>query len=637
MRICKIAPVLLLIVLVVFAYFPGLSGGFVFDDYQNFVLNQAVHTDELNWTSLMRAAQSSGAGPTGRPIAQITFALNYWVDGLNPWGYKLLSVLIHAFNSLLVLALVVRVVRLYDPQLSKPSVGYFGLAVALLWALHPLNVSTVLYVVQRMNLLAAMFTLLTLLCYVIFRERLSSLSPLGALSWVTGMGGLMICGIYSKENAALTPFFVLLVEYIAFGFGCANKTYQKVIRAFFLLLGFVPAFWLIGKTVFDPDWIAKMYGPKDFLLSDYLLSQGRVQWFYLRSVFIPNISELGLYHDDFLMSDSIFSPPSTLVAVVGHAVLLCTAWLARNRYRVVTFGIAWFYFGHALESTIFPLILVFEHRNYLPMVGPLIISVWAISKAQLSEKTKAAIIGFCILVMAVLTMLRAEEWGAFLGFPLRQAEKHPASVRANFDAGRTLAMLVVDHPDLRDEYATQAIHYFERAANSPIKLPEPYLAAFQLASYCEVEIPHQFFERLEKVLASEQPPNNVFYLFSGLRGLYMNQRQPLTVEQGVVLFESARGNLRLDGVSRGHMLANYALFMRDHNLDNQKAQRLAEEAVTLAPGFLDNRILAGWLSYENGETEKARVYLSEAQSLDRFGVFSVEISELRKQLYPTQL
>lgn len=625
--------VVLILVLVSAVYWPGLPGGFVFDDYQNFVLNQSVHLDELTWTGLARAAQSSGAGPTGRPVAQITFALNYWLDGLNPWGYKFLSVLIHVFNSLLVLLLVVRVARLFDPTFSKRTVTYFSLAVALIWALHPLNVSTVLYVVQRMTLLAGTFTLLTLICYVRFRERLASLQLSIIALWILGLCVLMTLGIYAKETAILTPLFVLLIEYIAFGFACENKRRQTIVRAVFISLILIPALWFVGTTLLDSRWIARMHDGRDYLLSDYLLSQARVLWFYLRSIFVPDISELGLYHDDFVMSDSILSPPSTLAAVLGHIVLICTAWLVRYRYRVITFGIAWFYFGHALESTIFPLILVFEHRNYLPSLGPLLIFVWAVSRMRINEKSKFVICGFCILVMAALTMVRAEEWGDFIGFSLRQAEKHPASVRANFDAGRTLSMLIVNHPELAPEYSHQAIHYFERAADAPLKLPEPYMALFQLASHAEVEIPDRFFERLQTVLSSEQPPNNVFYLFSGLRGLYLNERQPLSVEQGLALFESARANPRLEGASRGHMLANYALFLREQGLDNKKAQLLAEEAVTLAPGFLDNRILAGWLSYENGDIEQAKSYLAAVEVLDKFGVFSAEIKELRATLY----
>jgi len=195
-------------------------------------------------------------------------------------------------------------------------------------------------------------------------------------------------------------------------------------------------------------------------------------------------------------------------------------------------------------------------------------------------------------------------------------------------------MLIIKHPELSAEYAHQAIHYFERSADAPLKLPEPYMAVFQLASYSDIEVPDGFFERLQTVLASERPPISVFYLFSGLRGLYLNERHPLSVAQGVALFESARSNPRLEGSSRGHMLANYALFLREQGLDNKKAQLLAEEAVTLAPGFLDNRILAGWLSFENGDIELAKRYLVEAEVLDKFGVFSAEIKELKAVLYP---
>jgi protein O-mannosyl-transferase len=619
-------------VLVLAAYLPGLSGGFVFDDYQTIVHNQALDLDALTVESLARAALSSGAGPTGRPIAQISFALNRYFGGLDPWAYKFSNLLIHVLNGILVFFLASRLASLYKPDIPRRSAVGFGLALALLWALHPLNVSTVLYVVQRMTSLSATFTLLSLLVYVGFRVRLAVLSPVQVVLWLVFLVFFMLCGVYTKENAALTPYFILLVEYLVFGFKCDVLWKQRCIGGGFALIFFVPVLWMIGKIASDPEWVIRMHAGRDYLLSDYLLSQGRVLWFYLQSILVPNIAALGLHHDDFLMSRDLFSPISTAFALLGHAAMLGIAWWARKRFRVVTFGILWFYVGHLLESTIIPLILVFEHRNYLPSLGPLTILVWGIFQATVPERQKLLALALAVFVAFSLTMLRAQEWGDFLGFPLRQAEKHPNSVRANFDAGRTLGLFAAENSGLADEYGPQSMYYLQRAADAPVKLPEPYMAAFQLASFIDVPVPDDFLQRLAAVLRSEQPPNNVFYLFSGLRDLYFNERKPLSVDDGVFLFEAARENPRLLGNSRGHMLASYALFMRDHELDNHKAQMLAEEATRFAPGFLDNRILAGWLSYENGDFAKARLYLAEAEAADKFRVLESDIGKLRSAL-----
>ena len=623
------ASMLLVVILVFLAYWPGLTGWFVFDDYQNIVLNQSLLLDDITWDGLVRAALSSGAGPTGRPLAQVSFALNYYLGGIDPFGYKFVNVLIHALNGILVFILASRLALLFCPALLRRSAMKIGFALALLWALHPLNVSTVLYVVQRMTSLAATFTLLTLIGYVGFRVRLPIISLGQSIAWMTLLLFLMLCGVYTKESAALTPYFILLVEYLVFRFECNGVWRQRFLRGVFAALVFVPVGLMLVKTVSDPAWIIKMHAGRDYLLADYLLSQGRVLWFYLQSIFVPNIAELGLYHDDFVMSRGLFLPVGTALALLGHGLLLGIAWWARGRYRIVTFGILWFYVGHLLESTILPLMLVFEHRNYLPSLGPLAIAVWAASLALKSQRGRLVAIGLATAVLFSLTVIRAHEWGDLLGFSLRQAEKHPQSARANFDAGRTLGQVAADHPELVAEYGPRAMEYFERAANAQEKLPEPYMAALQLASYSDVEIPAGVLGKFAAVLREERPPNNVFYLFSGLRDIYFNPRNPITVEEGIVIFEAARENPRLQGKGRGHMLASYAMFLRDHELDNRKAQALAEEAATLAPGFLDNRILAAWLSYENGDTDRARRYLNEVEVADRFKVLTEDVRRLR--------
>lgn len=623
---------LALLALISIVYLPGLSGNFVFDDYQNVVRNQAILIDDLSTDSLLRAAHSSGAGPTGRPVAQLSFALNHYFLGDAPVGYKAANLVLHCINVLLVLLIALRAQQLTFPSRSQVQNWTAALFLAALWGLHPLNVSTVLYVVQRMTILAASFTLLTLVLYLQVRPKLGKLSPVGLFLWLAALASSSLLGVYSKENAVLIPGFVLLLEYLVFGFSHRDGRWQMAIRALFLAVFFVPACWLIGKIMADPDWLLWLHVDRDYQLADYLLTQSRVQWFYLSSIVAPNLAELGLYHDDFVMSHSLTEPASTLPALLGHVLLICLAWGLRHRCKPLSFGIAWFYVGHLIESTILGLIPVFEHRNYLPSLGPLFIVAWLLSNLKLRERLSKGVMLAVLVLFFALTAIRAQEWGDYLGFSLRQAEKHPFSVRANFDAGRTLAIISIEHPDLAPVYAGQAMKFFQRAADANVKLPEPYLAAYQLASYVPVDVPADFYSRFAQVLRNERPPNNVFYLFSDLRKLTSGERKTLNLSQVLALFEAAKQNQRLQGASRGHMLANFALLLKEQGLNRQQALSLAEEAIRYAPGFIDNRLLAAWLALEVGDADKAARFISEVENMDRFHVFTEEIAELRTHL-----
>ena len=81
---------------------------------------------------------------------------------------------------------------------------------------------------------------------------------------------------------------------------------------------------------------------------------------------LPNLAEMGLHHDDFVISKTLLSPWTTLPAIAGLLALAVGALVLRKKHPLITFGIVFFFVAHALESTIIPLEIAFEHRNYLP-------------------------------------------------------------------------------------------------------------------------------------------------------------------------------------------------------------------------------------------------------------------------------
>ena len=175
-------PILLLATAIVF--YPGLSGDFLFDDYPNIVSNPKIQISELSTASLITAAHAFDPGLYGRPLATISFALDYLQGGKHPRSYKVSNLILHLFNAGLIFLLCSQLLRL--TQAGKPLNAFAPLAIALIWAVHPLQISTVLYVVQRMEILSLSFVLLGLITYIHGRQRQKS--GKGGWAWLFASG-----------------------------------------------------------------------------------------------------------------------------------------------------------------------------------------------------------------------------------------------------------------------------------------------------------------------------------------------------------------------------------------------------------------------------------------------------------------
>ena len=452
---------LAVLALVALAYLPGLRGPFVFDDYPNIVNNPTVAVTELTPQALHAAAVSNNSGPLGRPLAALSFALDHYrAGGFYPLAFKLSNLAIHLLNVLLVYALAGRLVRLLGADEIAPAVALFC---ALLWGLHPLQLTSVLYVVQRMTSLAATFTLAAVLCWLQARERWSAggasatgrrvgkaqrahadtasgsaddastpgqnrvgtaWRPLPTLlvagdagdtasagrvgpTGVTGhastgegqtsgyaaltrpTGWLLACGVFfglgllSKENAVLLPLYLAVIELCLWRQAGTTPQPDPGRRAatwFFVVTLLAPL--LVGLALFAwrPGLLLDGYASRPFTLGQRLLTESRVLWFYVGLILLPTPARLGLYHDDIPVSTGLLEPWTTLLALDGWLVVLMAAALLRRRAPVFTFGVLWFLAGHALESTLVPLEIAHEHRNYLPGFGLLFAAVYGVAR-----------------------------------------------------------------------------------------------------------------------------------------------------------------------------------------------------------------------------------------------------------------
>jgi hypothetical protein len=221
------AGAVLCLLLTVLVYAPGLHGPVIFDDMPNIFENgrmQAV--DGFDGRKIAAATWSGDAGPLKRPVSMLTFALNYAATGADVFYFKVTNLAVHLITGLSLGYLTWLLLGAYRerqrPDLSPVRQAWLSLLVAAAWLLHPLNLSPVLHVVQRMTSLCALFTVWGLIFYLLGRERLTrhgrSLAGWSMIGF--GLFGFGALAALSKENGALLPFFMILIEALLFDFHC---------------------------------------------------------------------------------------------------------------------------------------------------------------------------------------------------------------------------------------------------------------------------------------------------------------------------------------------------------------------------------------------------------------------------------
>lgn len=460
------------------ACWAGLHGSFLFDDELNILKVEALRLDSLTAESIRQVLSSGISGPSGRPVAQLSFALNYHFSGFDPFAFKAVNLAIHIANGLLVLLLAMRLLPATSARAEERRVHLGAVLLAAMWLLHPIQLTPVLHVVQRMTSLSALFLFAALILHVQGRE---AGGRGGMLRLVLAWGLLWPLSYLCKESGALFPLFVLAWELIlrrrAFGM------LDRFARVFAVLAGLTFAAGALYAVVPAGQWLWAGYEFRTFTPVERLLTEGRVLWFYLGLVLLPRLEAFGLYHDDFAISTDLFDPWTTLPAWAGLAGLAWLAWRLRDRAPLVSFGIAWFFAGHALESTLLPLEIAHEHRNYVPLFG-VALACWGAPAALPSLRNRYRALGLtlaCVVLVlwTFVTALRAHQYGE----PVRQsqieAQHHPLSPRAHHEAGRVLAALAILNPEGSPAHSMARRHFEMAGALDPAFKPA-WLALMQL-------------------------------------------------------------------------------------------------------------------------------------------------------------
>lgn len=446
-----------------FVYAPGLSGSFLFDDWGNLPPLGAMGPID-NWHALVTYLLSGIASPTGRPVAMLSFLIdaNNWPAPPEPFKYT--NILIELLNGALLTWLTFQLARLFN--IGDKRAAWVAVLSAGLWLLHPLMVSTTLFVVQRMAMLAATFVFAGLLCYLHGRRKLVGGRPRAGYLWMSV--GIGVCGLLatlSKENGALLPLFVLVIERFVLQQPWSALRIQRPSPAWRIWKGifiYLPLALLAGYLLSHvPAMLSGYADSRGFTLGQRLLTEARIMVHYLYVLLIPRAYTAGLFNDNIAVSTGLLHPWTTLPSIGVIASLLLLGWRARNRYPALSLTIFFYFSGQLLESTIIPLELYFEHRNYLP--GALLffpLAMWLVTGRKFPRRGRAAIAISLLAIMAGQTWLRSTLWGKPFEQSLVWAQENPGSPRAqttlslhlvrkrNFRAATEILMRVAkDHPD----------------------------------------------------------------------------------------------------------------------------------------------------------------------------------------------
>lgn len=624
-RLSAPATVTLLVASTLLVYWAGLTGGFLFDDYPNLVLDADWKVTGFEAAQWLKAVGAGVSSPAGRPLAVLSFALNHALTGLDPFWLKLTGVLIHAFNGLLVWVLCARLFALVSSSGSAATPGVLAaFLIAAAWLIHPLQVSSALYVVQRMELGAATGVLLALLSYV--RARRCQLEGRRGWPWLIAAGAAILFGLGFKESAAIAPGFAFLIELLLLRF---RRSDGGLSRGWLAAYGFafIVAVAIYTYIVMSMSASSTHYAVRDFTPGERLLTQFPVLAMYLKQVLLPLPDTLTFYYDNFPVSRGLFSPPMTawaaalLVAVAGIAAF---AW---RRWPLAALGIGWFFVAHVLTSNVIPLELAFEHRNYLALLGVLLALVQPLCAfgRRLHADARGVLATLPVLALAGLCVVQAATWGDPMRLAWALESRNPNSPRASYHLGEQFLRL--SRGDVTTPAWSLARRQFAHAATLPGGSPLAIQGLIIMDARAARDIDADTWRHFRAKL-TERPlhPQSVGALYA-VSDCRIAKQCRLSDDELLKTFVAVL--TRNPDSATAHTL--YANFAWNVLVDHALAIRMQREAVALSPANPQMRVaLAKFLlaSTQPELVEEGTALADELRDTHHRGVSQSELRQL---------
>lgn len=622
------------LLLAVFLYLPGLNGNFIFDDNSNIALNTHLQFPDLTFENIWQASWSNNSGMLKRPVAMLSFAMNVYFNGMDPWSMKLVNLFIHLINAILVLLvmkmLINSIANLSKCKINSEVLVFFPYFIAIVWLLHPLNVTSVSYIVQRMNSLSSMFMLGALYCYLGLRaEKLASLK---GYILTTLMLALCLFGMFTKETALSLTLYVLVLEFSVFRFLTFSAA-QK--RHLFTLLIVLSAPWIVGLlyALYEPSFVLNSYSQRSFNLYERLLTEFRVVSEYLRLVLLPDVGSMGLFHDDIVISRSLLAPYSTLTSVLFLSVLLFLSLRYNRQMPFFATGILWFLAGHVLESSIFALELMFLHRNYLPMLG-ILLALCEIPRLYYKHCKKYLIFIFITVItgLSLLTHLTVAPWSGDTTAVLSYLLRKPESIRANIQTGQIFTFLADTSADEKTRALHQetALRHFGKVRQiDPDDITGELLILESRLKRGNGPL-HADMEALNRIIPKVHIRSRTVNVMRSINRCIIEKSCEMDAHRYHALMQALLANQNLSGQMRAELLGNYATYEFEHEQRLVSALEKLEEAISIAPEMFELYELAIYYHDKQHNTEAMLALVNRLEQKDTLRQYSTYIALVRE-------
>ena len=340
-------------------YANSFQGTWQFDDTPNIVENRHIFLKTLDWPEIKNTFYAPGENTIYRPLAYLSFALNYYFGKLNVFGYHLVNFIIHYLSSVFLFLFIYNTLRL--PALRE-RYGPVSYAIALMstffWATSPLQVTAVTYIVQRMASMGGLFYIMAMYFYLKGRtaNRLWQYILFGVLCILSAASGFL-----TKQNIVMLPVCLWLYDLLLIQ-GATRENIRKNVK---FVVPVILLVVVIGLLYTDMSSLLAGYKDRPFTLTERLLTEPRIILFYITLLIYPISARLTLIHD-IELSTSLLTPwgilPSIAFIIICIGIAVC---IARKR-PLISFCILFFFLNHIIEGSFIPLELIYEHRNYVP-------------------------------------------------------------------------------------------------------------------------------------------------------------------------------------------------------------------------------------------------------------------------------
>ncbi|MBU2984498.1 hypothetical protein KO528_04010 [Saccharophagus degradans] len=468
-KIASITTLIVTILVTAIIYIPGTSSPLQLDSLKLYQLERIYNKSGLD----ISLQDIKFGNNLGRYVSQASFYLNIHASSkLDSANIKRTNLAIHLACGVLIFLFALNISGATNYSPHKYTIAAIT---SSLWLLAPMNMSSVLYAVQRMTQLATLFSLASLILYLQSRKYFQSkaASHKGIMCALLSIAAFLLA-IQSKETGVLTITYLILIELLIFRVRPSSKFIFLGLAACIIAAGALLQFTQL------PD-----YSEKPFTLPERLLTQTVIVSEYMQNLILPTSIEIGIYQDNHTISKSLTDPISTLFCTIAIA-FITTACLFFSRFKSTSlpvFGVLFFFAGHLLESTILPIELYFEHRNYAPSIGVYLTLSLLILGCGLKYGIKIPALFLSVYIAAFITIdiLKVSNWNSPQRALELSAYKEPPS-------GRALSNLVQLHLNKGDvSRARKTLNYLIES------VPERRFSALLQSMYisCVTDIPPQ--------------------------------------------------------------------------------------------------------------------------------------------------